>query len=203
MVPTPVVRGTTFGDDRGYVTNGDRHDHRVVLLGQQAQLLDVLLGDAQLRGLIAARRLDPLGRLANALGRGALDDRDGGGRPHSPVDTTVAWCHCRGGGLSVAGPGGLVESGPELHTELSPPSAGVQRNPWQQGRHPKSVSLAPNATPVSRRRETPCARMCEQCAGRCGTSSLLRVHKVLWLLQRDHLGRARAGDHRQAASAAP
>ena len=57
MVPTPVVRGTTFGDDRGYVTNGDRHDHRVVLLGQQAQLLDVLLGDAQLRGLIAARRL--------------------------------------------------------------------------------------------------------------------------------------------------
>ena len=34
-----------FGDDRGYVTHGDRHDHRVVLLGQQAQLLDVLLGD--------------------------------------------------------------------------------------------------------------------------------------------------------------
>ena len=57
-------------------------DHRVVLLGQQAQLLDVLLGDAQLHGLIAARRLDPLGRLANALGRGALDDRDGGARPH-------------------------------------------------------------------------------------------------------------------------
>ena len=49
-------------------------------------LLDVLLGDAQLRGLIAARRLDPLGRLANALGRGPLDDRDGGGRPHSPVE---------------------------------------------------------------------------------------------------------------------
>ena len=86
MVPTPVVRGTTFGDDRGYVTNGDRHDHRVVPLGQQAQLLDVLLGDGQLRGLIAARRLDPLGRLANALGGGALDDRDGGGRPHSPVE---------------------------------------------------------------------------------------------------------------------
>ena len=64
MVPTPVVRGTTFGDDRGWITNGDRQDHRVVLLGQQAQLLDVLLGDAQLRGLIAARRLDPLGRLA-------------------------------------------------------------------------------------------------------------------------------------------
>ena len=84
MVPTPVVRGTTFGDDRGWVTKGDRQDHRVVLLGQQAQLLDVLLGDAQLRGLIAARRLDPLGRLANALGRGALDDHDGGGRPHSP-----------------------------------------------------------------------------------------------------------------------
>ena len=84
MVPTPVVRGTTFGDDRGYVTNGDRHDHRVVLLGQQAQVLDVLLGDAQLRGLIAARRLDPLGRLANALGRGALDDRDGGGRAAQP-----------------------------------------------------------------------------------------------------------------------
>ena len=77
--------GTTFGDDRGYVTNGSRHDHRVVLLGQQAQLLDVLLGDAQLRGLIAARRLDPLGRLANALGRGALDDRDGGGGRTAPL----------------------------------------------------------------------------------------------------------------------
>ena len=84
--PDPGRTGTTFGDDRGYVTNGDRHDHRVVLLGQQAQLLDVLLGDAQLHGLIAARRLDLLGRLANAFGRGTLDDRDGGGRPQSPVE---------------------------------------------------------------------------------------------------------------------
>ena len=48
--------------------------------------------------------------------------------------------------LSGAGPGGLVESGPELHTELSPPSAGVHRISWQQGRYPKSVAFAPNAT---------------------------------------------------------
>jgi hypothetical protein len=86
MVPTPVVRGTTFGDDRGWVTNGDRQDHRVVLLGQQAQHFDVLLGDAQLHCLIPARRLDRFGRLANALGRGPPDDRDGGGRSHSPVE---------------------------------------------------------------------------------------------------------------------
>ena len=74
-----------------YVSDVARGRYRTITvenvpLGQQAQLLDVLLGDAQLRGLIAARRLDPLGRLANALGRGALDDRDGGGRPHSPVE---------------------------------------------------------------------------------------------------------------------
>ena len=122
MVPTPVVRGTTFGDDRGYVTNGSRHDHRVVLLGQQAQLLDVLLGDAQLRGLIAARRLDPLGRLANALGRGALDDRDGGGRPHSPVEL-----HCGGGRLSVAGPGCWRARGSDGYDQLVIPIIGLNR----------------------------------------------------------------------------
>ena len=37
-------------------------------LASQAQLLDVLLGDAQLHGLIPARRLGCLGHLANALG---------------------------------------------------------------------------------------------------------------------------------------
>ncbi len=39
----------------------------------------------------------------------------------------------------------VVESRPELRTELSPPSAGVHKIPWQQGRHPKSLAFAPNA----------------------------------------------------------
>ena len=47
---------------------------------------------------------------------------------------------------SVAGPGGLVESGPELHTELSRRRAGSHGIPWQQGRYPKSAASAPNAT---------------------------------------------------------
>ena len=36
--------------------------------------------------IVCARRLDRLGHLANTLGRGPPDDRDGGGRPHSPVE---------------------------------------------------------------------------------------------------------------------
>ena len=130
------------------------------------QVLDVLLGDAQLRGLIAARRLDPLGRLANALGRGALDDRDGGGRPHSPVELPLLGATAGAADLSAAGPGGLVESGPELHTELSPPSAGVHRIPRQQGRHPKSVVFAPNSTPW-RRRDEQSHSACVLCRRKC------------------------------------
>ena len=94
--------------------------------------LDVLLGDAQLHRLIPARRLDRLGRFAIALGRGPLDDRAGGGRPHSPVEPTAASCHCQDGRLSVAGPRGLVESGPELHTELSRSRASVHGIPWHR-----------------------------------------------------------------------
>ena len=63
--------------------------HRVVLLGQQAQLLDVLLGDAQLHCLTPARRLD---RPANALGRGLPDDRDGGGRPGGGRTAPLSYC---------------------------------------------------------------------------------------------------------------
>ena len=54
-------------------------------LASRPSFSGVLLGDAHLHGLIPAWRLDRLGRLANALGRGAPEDRDGGGRPYSPV----------------------------------------------------------------------------------------------------------------------
>ena len=151
-----VVRGTTFGDDRGWVTNGDRQDHRVVLLGQQAQLLDVLLGDAQLRGLIAARRLDPLGRLANALGRGALDDHDGGGRPHRRPHSPPLSYRCL-----VPLPGRrTVRSGPRwfrrIRTRIahgivtakrgfieSPGNRAVIRNQWLSHRTPRIGLPAP------------------------------------------------------------
>ena len=108
-------------------------DNRVVLLGQQAQHLDVLLGDAQLHCLIPARRLDRFDRLANALGRGPPDERDGGGRSHSRVELLLLGATAGGGRLSVAGPGGLVKSGPELHTEVSRPRAGVHGNPLATG----------------------------------------------------------------------
>ena len=54
----------------GCVTNGDQHDHRVVLIGQQAQLLDGLLGDGLLGDVRLHRPviLDRLDRLANAVG---------------------------------------------------------------------------------------------------------------------------------------
>jgi len=46
---------------------------------------------------------------------------------------------------SVAGPGRLVESGPELHTELSMATrARVHGSPWQQGRYPMAAASAPN-----------------------------------------------------------
>ena len=46
---------------------------------------------------------------------------------------------------SVAGPGNLVESGPELHTELSRRRTGVHGIPWQRARRRKSAAFAPNA----------------------------------------------------------
>ncbi|MCY4119478.1 MAG: hypothetical protein OXG72_00965 [Acidobacteria bacterium] len=49
---------------RGCVTNGDQHDHRVVLIGQQAQLLDGLLSDVRLHRPVILDRVD---RLANAV----------------------------------------------------------------------------------------------------------------------------------------
>ena len=58
-------------------------------LASRPKLLDVLLGDAQLHRLIPARRLGRLGRLANALGRGSLDDHDRGAGPRSPVELLV------------------------------------------------------------------------------------------------------------------
>jgi len=52
-----------------------------------------------------ARRLDPLGRLARRWRSRRSWWR---GAAAQPRRATVAWCHCRGGGLSGAGPGGLV-----------------------------------------------------------------------------------------------
>lgn len=75
------------------------------------------------------------------------NDRDGGAGRTDPlsycclVPLPGRWTVRR----SVAGPGGLVESGPELDTELSRPHAGVHGIPWQQGRHPKSKAFAPNS----------------------------------------------------------
>ena len=63
-----------------------------------SQLLDVLLGDAQLRGLIVSGVSTPS---VGSLGGGALDDRDGGGRPHSPVALPLLG--------ATAGPAGCPE----------------------------------------------------------------------------------------------
>ena len=54
--------------------------HVVVVLPPRIDQFPVLVD------IIPARRLDRFGRLANALGRGPPDDRDGGGRSHSPVE---------------------------------------------------------------------------------------------------------------------
>ena len=48
--------------------DGTTIPRRALRIAEDRRLLDVLLGDAQLHGLIPARRLDCLGRLANALG---------------------------------------------------------------------------------------------------------------------------------------
>ena len=49
--------------------------------------------------------------------------------------------------LSVAGPCGLVESGPELHTELVMATRGCSWNPiGNKGRYPMSAASAPNST---------------------------------------------------------
>ena len=64
---------------------------------------------------------------------------------------------------SVAGPSGPVESRPELDTEFVMDTRACPWNPiGNKAICPRSAYSAPNSTPVSRRRETPCARMCEQ-----------------------------------------
>ena len=48
--------------------------------------------------------------------------------------------------LSVAGPGSLVESRPELHTELGMAAPGGHGTHWRQGGYPKLAESAPNST---------------------------------------------------------
>src|SRR5262249_40010580 len=55
-------------DHRAHIADGRRHDHRGPALGQQSELLDVLLGEAKLHRLAAARRVDGLRDLHDSLG---------------------------------------------------------------------------------------------------------------------------------------
>ena len=48
---------------------------------------------------------------------------------------------------SVVDPGGLVESRPQLHTELVTPRASIHGIPWEQGGDLKLAEFAPNPTP--------------------------------------------------------
>ena len=48
----------------------------LLFFGQLAELSDVLLGDAQLHGLVAAVQLDRLGDAADAFGGGRRDRQD-------------------------------------------------------------------------------------------------------------------------------
>ena len=57
-----------------------------------------------------------------------MDESGGLTRGSFPGSFPAAAAPCR----SAAGLGGLVESRPELRTELSRPRAGVHRIPWQQ-----------------------------------------------------------------------
>ena len=48
--------------------------------------------------------------------------------------------------LSVAGPGSLVESRPELRTELGMAAPGGHGTHWRQGGYPKLADSVPNST---------------------------------------------------------
>ena len=74
----------TIAADVGEV--GRQHDRRVAGCASWPNCVDVLLGDAQLHGLDAARSLDGLGDAADALGRGAGDGEDGRGLAFGLVD---------------------------------------------------------------------------------------------------------------------
>jgi len=76
------------GDHAAHVGEG-RHDHGVGLLGDVAELLLVLLGDALLHRLPAGRG-DGLGHLADALGGGGGDGQDGLGLAVGLVDLPLA-----------------------------------------------------------------------------------------------------------------
>ena len=94
-----------------------------------------------------------------------MDESGGLTRGSFPGSFPAAAAPCR----SAAGLGGLVESRPELRTELSRPRAGVHRIPWQQAiirsqwlshrtprpnRRRASPSSPPRNSVPSRRQET-------------------------------------------------
>ena len=62
----------------------------VARLRELAEALDVLLGDAQLHGLEAARHVDRVGDLADAFGGRGRDREDRRGLPFGLVDLLLA-----------------------------------------------------------------------------------------------------------------
>src|SRR5262245_2387021 len=83
-------RGHRGRDDRADVAQVRRDDHRVAGPGELAELADVLLGDPELDRLVAARLLNRLGDLADALGRRGRDRQDRRGLALGLVDALLA-----------------------------------------------------------------------------------------------------------------
>ena len=97
------------------------------------------------RQLRAGPATDRLPRTRSAV----RHDRRHGIRPRSQRRRLLTFCEksTRCLYLSVAGPCGLVESGPELHTELVMATRGCLWNPiGNKGRYPMSAASARNAT---------------------------------------------------------